>query len=118
MTDDAVAARWGELMTPWDDPHSAADGILDDETYDWLGVFEVMRRSGGAPVVVPESAVLAAHELASSAGFGVSATGSAGLAALLAAGAGAGSSTTTAVLFTGRDQLAPGPDTLPGSVPA
>ena len=30
-------------MTPWADPHSAADGILDDETYDWLGVFEVMR---------------------------------------------------------------------------
>ena len=30
--------RWDECMWPWEDePHSAADGILDDETYDWLG---------------------------------------------------------------------------------
>ena len=28
-------------------PHSAADGILDDETYDWLGVFEAMRDAVG-----------------------------------------------------------------------
>ena len=55
--------RWGELMTPWDDPHSAADGILDDETYDWLGVFDVVRRSGGRVVVAPEEAILRAHEL-------------------------------------------------------
>ena len=31
-------ASWPTVMRPWDDPHSAADGILDDETYDWLGV--------------------------------------------------------------------------------
>ncbi len=56
--------HWGELMTPWDEPHSAADGILDDETYDWIGVFEAMERSGGRPLVVPESAIAAAHALA------------------------------------------------------
>ncbi len=79
-----VAPRWGELMTAWDDPHSVADGILDDETYDWLGVFAVLRRSGGDVVVAPESTILEAHDLARRVGYDVSATGSAGLAGLLA----------------------------------
>ena len=70
-------------MTPWPDPHSAADGILDDETYDWLGVFDVLRRSGGRPVVVPETAISRAHELGRATGIPVSVTGTAGLAALL-----------------------------------
>jgi threonine dehydratase len=79
-----VASRWAELMTPWPDPHSLADGILDDETYDWLGVFDAIGSSGDAPVVAAEADVVAAHELARSAGFDVSPTGSAGLAGLLA----------------------------------
>ncbi len=29
---------WAAVMTPWTDPASLADGILDDETYDWIGV--------------------------------------------------------------------------------
>jgi hypothetical protein len=70
-------------MTPWDDPHSLADGILDDETYDWLGVFEAIG-GGDAPAVASERDIVAAHRLAQSAGFDVSATGSAGLAGLLA----------------------------------
>jgi threonine dehydratase len=78
-----LGSHWAELMTPWDDPRSAADGILDDETYDWLGVFEVMRRSGGRPLVVPESSIVEAHELAQRTGIPVSPTGSAGLAGLL-----------------------------------
>ena len=80
----AVAGRWAELMTPWDDPHSAADGILDDETYDWLGVFDAIDGTGDAPVVAGESDIAAAHQLARASGFDVSATGSAGLAGLLA----------------------------------
>ena len=79
----ALGRRWGELMTPWSEPHSAADGILDDETYDWLGVFEVMQRSGGRPLVAPESLILEAHDLARRTGIPVSVTGSAGLAGLL-----------------------------------
>jgi threonine dehydratase len=80
-----VAARWAELMTPWDDPHSLADGILDDETYDWLGVVDAVGGSwGDAPIVAAETDIVAAHQLARSAGFDVSATGSAGLAGLLA----------------------------------
>ena len=71
-------------MTPWEHPQSLADGILDDETYDWLGVFDAIGRRGDAPVVAAESDIVAAHELARSAGFDVSPTGSAGLAGLLA----------------------------------
>lgn len=74
---------WSELMTPWEHPESVADGILDDETYDWLGAIEVMRRTGGRPVVAPESVIVAASELADAAGFAASPTGSAGLAGLL-----------------------------------
>jgi threonine synthase len=69
-------------MTPWDDPHSLADGILDDETYDWLGVFDAIDGRDG-PVVASEHDIVAAHRLARSAGFDVSPTGSAGLAGLL-----------------------------------
>lgn len=79
----AAAAKWAQLMTPWPDPRSAADGILDDETYDWLGAFDVMAGSGGRPLVVPEEAVLRAHALARTTGIPVSVTGSAGLAGLL-----------------------------------
>lgn len=74
---------WGEVMQPWPDPHSAADGILDDETYDWVAVVRSMRRSRGEPIVATEDEILRAHELARHAGFDVSFTGSAGLAGLV-----------------------------------
>jgi len=76
---------WGQVMRPWPDPHSLADGILDDETYDWIAVVAAMVASGGEPIVAPESEIVAAHQLATAAGFDVSATGSAGLAGVLAA---------------------------------
>ena len=79
-----LAGRWAEIMQVWDNPTSLADGILDDETYDWIGVFEAMRRSGGSPVVASEADIERAHSLAVDAGFDTSATGSAGLAGLLA----------------------------------
>jgi len=80
-----VADHWGELMTPWKDPHSVADGILDDETYDWLGVIEAIGGTwGDPPIVAAEADIIAAHQLARSGGFDVSPTGSAGLAGLLA----------------------------------
>ena len=80
-----VAAQWGELMTPWADPHSLADGILDDETYDWLGVVDAIGSTwGDPPIVASEPDIIAAHQLARVSGFDVSPTGSAGLAGLLA----------------------------------
>ena len=97
--------HWAELMTPWADPHSAADGILDDETYDWLGVFDVLRRSGGRPVVVPETAIARAHELGRATGIPVSATGTAGLAALLTPAGAPAPADRTAVIFSGVDRF-------------
>jgi len=101
---DEVGAHWAELMTPWDEPHSAADGILDDEAYDWLGVFDVMLRSGGRPLVAPEAAIVRAHELAESTGIPVSVTGSAGLAALLEPDGAPAPGERVAVVFSGVER--------------
>jgi threonine dehydratase len=80
------AHHWNELMWPWElVGSSAADGILDDETYDWLAVLEAMRAGGGSPVVVGEAHVLQANEVGCRAtGIDASHTGTAGLAGLLA----------------------------------
>jgi threonine synthase len=49
-------------MWPWEQVGtSAADGILDDETYDWLPVVAAMADTGGSPVVVTESQVVRAN---------------------------------------------------------
>jgi threonine synthase len=82
----AAAQHWGEIMTPWEHVGtSAADGILDDETYDWIGVINGIHASHGAPVIVKETEVLEANELARQlTDVEVSHTGSAGLAGLLA----------------------------------
>ena len=75
---------WSQVMRPWPAPHSVADGILDDETYDWIADVEAMVESGGTPVVASEELIVRANELATAAGFSVSHTGSAGLAGVLA----------------------------------
>ncbi len=78
------ARKWADIMTPWHHPASLADGIVDDETYDWVGVLDAVRASSGCPVVVTEQHIAAAHQLANDAGFDVSPTGSAGLAGVVA----------------------------------
>jgi len=98
---DDVPAHWSDLMTPWEEPKSAADGILDDETYDWLGVWDVVRRSGGSAIVVPETAIERAHSLGIAAGFDVSATGTAGLAGLLTEVGAPTPGETVGVVFSG-----------------
>ena len=80
---DDLGAAWGDVMTVWDAPSSIADGILDDETYDWIGVVEAMRAADGSPVVASEADIVEAHAMAHRAGFDVSETGSAGLAGLI-----------------------------------
>lgn len=99
----AAGQHWSDLMWPWEqEPHSAADGILDDETYDWLGVFEFMATSAGGPVVAPEADVLEAHRLARAhTDIPVSPTGSAGLAGLLAVRGEVGPDERVAVVFSG-----------------
>jgi threonine dehydratase len=80
-----AGSRWSECMWPWEEvPTSLADGILDDETYDWISICDAMTQTGGFPIVSPESDVVAAFELAQkSSGINVSPTGSAGLAGLM-----------------------------------
>ena len=101
---DQLPGRWAELMVPWDRPQSIADGILDDETYDWLADFAVMEASGGNPIVVPEEAVVDAVRVAASTGIEVSATGSAAVAALLVADGQPGPGETVAVIFSGVER--------------
>lgn len=78
-----VGFHWDELMTVWDTPTSLADGILDDETYDWVDVAHSLRVCGGSSVVASEAKVADAHALAVHAGFDASPTGTAGLAGIL-----------------------------------
>ncbi len=73
------------FMWPWEqEPRSVAQGILDDETYDWAAVVEGMLETGGHPVVVDETALLSANALArESTASDVGHTGTAGLAGLI-----------------------------------
>ena len=99
----AAAARWGECMWPWEaEPHSVATGILDDETYDWVGAAGGMEDTGGAPVVVTEAQLEEANRLVREvAGIDADHTGSAALAGLLAVRSGVASDEMVAVTITG-----------------
>lgn len=102
----AAAAR-ASAMWPWErEPASAASGILDDETYDYLAIVRALLDTGGWPVVAAEPAVLEAQRLGKAAGYRVSATGAAGLAGALALRS-AGllpADQRVAVLFTGVER--------------
>jgi threonine synthase len=102
---DAAARHRSAFMWPWEaEPRSVAGGILDDETYDWLAVVRGTLASGGTPLVVGETTLVAANDLARSAtGIDVDHTGSSGLAGLLAAVADGrvGPDESVGVLFTG-----------------
>ncbi len=81
-----AGSRWSQCMWPWEQvPSSLADGILDDETYDWIAVCNAMSDSGGSPVVASEQHIVEAYALAHRATtIDVSPTGTAGLAGVLA----------------------------------
>jgi threonine synthase len=80
---DAATHR-SQYMWPWEtEPKSIAEGILDDETYDWVAVVDGMLRTRGEPLVVSEERLVEANELGRAAGYDVSPTGSAGLAGVL-----------------------------------
>ncbi len=99
----AAAMHWQDCMWPWEHVGtSAADGILDDETYDWLPVLSAMTEGGGSPVVVREAHVTEANDLARRhTSIDVSHTGSAGLAGLLAHREAIGDDERVAVVFSG-----------------
>ncbi|MFM2072398.1 MAG: hypothetical protein RLZZ623_2661 [Actinomycetota bacterium] len=98
----SAARHWSEWMWPWEHVgSSAADGILDDETYDWLPVVGAMAH-GGAPVVVSEATVLEANSLAArTTDIDASHTGTAGLAGLLAIRGELAADERVAVVFSG-----------------
>jgi threonine synthase len=102
--DNAVdAARHrSRYMWPWEStPASLAHGILDDETYDWFEIVQSLRATDGDVIVVDERAVARAFDLARvHTTIHASATGTAGLAGLLAAPP-AGSA---AVIFSGIER--------------
>ncbi len=80
-----AAAHRSAFMWPWEQvPHSVAEGILDDETYDWLAVLRGVAATGGTSVVVDEDTLRQANQLAlETTGIAVSHTGSAGLAGVM-----------------------------------
>ena len=106
-----AAAHWGECMVPWSStPTSFADGILDDETYDWVSVCRAMRASGGSPVIASEQHVREAYALAHrTTDIDVSPTGASGLAGLLAARERVSNDERVAVVFSGIRRETPKP---------
>lgn len=98
-----AARHWSECMWPWEsEPVSRATGILDDETYDWLGVVGALERSAGSAVVVSEQQIEQANAMArDTTGIDVDHTGSAGLAGLLALRRQVADDERVVVLFTG-----------------
>ncbi|HET9599165.1 MAG TPA: pyridoxal-phosphate dependent enzyme [Anaeromyxobacteraceae bacterium] len=99
---EAARAR-ARFMWPWEaTPHSLAHGILDDETYDWWAIAEGLRATGGEVVVAGEGEVVRAHDLARRhTSIPASATGTAGLAGVLARPPAGGRSL---VLLSGADR--------------
>jgi threonine synthase len=105
-----AATHRSTFMWPWPEkPQSIANGILDDETYDWRSVVGGLLESGGRSVVVSEARLARAHELGRDAGVPVDPTGTAGLAGLmdLVADGAVGPDDRVVVLFTGVDRSAP-----------
>ena len=80
-----IGSTWSEVMWPWEQtPTSFADGILDDETYDWIDIVGHMRSSQGSAVRASENNIVRAHAIAHElTDIDVSPTGSSGLAGLL-----------------------------------
>jgi threonine synthase len=100
------AANWATHMWPWEsEPHSLADGILDDETYDWVADVDQLRRTSGEVVVASEDLVVLASTMGvETTGIPVSPTGTAGLAGLLAAQSAFTPNANVAVMFSGIDR--------------
>jgi threonine synthase len=83
--DESMARHWDRHMWAWEsEPRSLADGILDDETYDWVADVVELRATTGRVVVAREENIIRASMMAPTiGGVDVSPTGAAGLAGLL-----------------------------------
>jgi len=85
QSDVNPAQHWTKHMWAWEnEPVSLADGILDDETYDWVADVAQIQRTGGKVVVASESQVVEASGVApQTTSIDASPTGTAGVAGLL-----------------------------------
>ena len=101
--EESPAVHWSRHMWPWEtEPRSLADGILDDETYDWVADVEQLRITNGTVVVVDEAHVVAAADIGPRlVGIDASPTGTAGLAGLLAERTTFDAAARVAVIFSG-----------------
>ena len=72
-----------DLMKPWDNPKSLASGILDDVTYDWLGVIRSLLLSDGGSIVSSEKNKISASQLVSSLRINAEPTGAASVAGVI-----------------------------------
>ncbi len=95
-----------ELMTPWANPTGLATGILDDITYDWIGVVRSLLLTNGGSVVAREEQVAQASDLVPSLGIQTEPTGAASVAGAINSyeSGQIGGQTTIAVLLTGKDR--------------
>ena len=73
------------LMSPWEKPESLATGILDDITYDWIGVVTALAHTGGESIVASEKEIAMAYDLVNRQGVNAEPTGSAGVAGVISA---------------------------------
>jgi threonine dehydratase len=103
QSDSTAAAHWTHHMWPWEkDPVSLADGILDDETYDWVADVAQLQRTDGRVVVASELQVVEASSVApQTTSIDASPTGAAGVAGLLSIRAELASTARVAVVLSG-----------------
>lgn len=108
-TDD-IGMEWNQCMRPWipfdgAPITSVASGLLDDETYDWVGVVEGLARSRGTSLVATEAELEQANQLARQhTSVAVDPTGSAGLAALVSPHGPYSPTDRVGVVFSGVDR--------------
>lgn len=90
-------------MWAWEnEPVSLADGILDDETYDWVADIAQIQRTGGKVVVASELQVVEASSVApQTTMIDASPTGTAGVAGLLSIRAELSNTARVAVVLSG-----------------
>ena len=90
-------------MWAWEnEPVSLADGILDDETYDWVADIAQIQRTSGRVVVASELQVVEASGVApQTTSIDASPTGTAGVAGLLSIRAELSNTARVAVVLSG-----------------
>ena len=103
QSDANPAQHWTKHMWAWEnEPVSLADGILDDETYDWVADVAQIQRTGGKVVVASESQVVEASGVApQTTSIDASPTGTAGVAGLLSIRAELSNTVRVAVVLSG-----------------